>query len=469
MPWDAKRMICAAALVMVLSLYKAHGADGVIRASLFKSYHTNLFVMPTQCRGFTRKADPAIPRVPAFQHDAARDYIFASLVKMGLKTRYDRFHFYTNFGGPTYVYSNCYNIVAVLPGKNPAAYGTWIVSAFYDTVDRGQPLPTALTNGTAAKSPGADLNASGVAAVLCVADALKKRDLMGTVYFILFDASEKNFGGAYAFVERKTTPSAVTNTPPPVVPPPVVPPPVVTNTPPPAVTNTPPPVVTNTPPPVVTNIITNATASATAGKAASKKIERSNIRFMISLDTVAYNPPGDEHDMAMIWGGAAKPTQMRRKLGKALAAYGGIKAVQGGSINSSDHVPFWQAGIDACVLSERNIWSNPYIYTTADTITKSNYMDYGFGAAISRGVAGFLAAQAGPAVWLDVSTSGDGTVKGPAGWIRQGEQVELIAKPALNRVFKGWKGDVAGCTIMNNKLVATMDRSRAITAAFASP
>lgn len=401
-----------AAVTLAVTALFAPGAQaqdlGRIDGALFKTHHTNLFTNPGDSRGFTRQADPLVPRTPAGKHDAARNNILNALRKMGYAARLDGFTFYTSFGeGPVYEYTGCRNIMAVLPGKNPA-YGVWIVSAFYDTIDPGQPLPLNLQSGPAPKSPGADLNASGVAAVLCVAEALARGRFLGTIQFILFDASEKNFGGAYHFVKRRTTDD-------------------------PAQTN---------------------------------RIARSDIRFMISLDCVGYNPRGDGHNTAMVWGGPELPTVNRRKLRKALLAHGGITAADGGSIMSSDHVPFHEAGIDSCVLSERHIWSNPYIYTTLDTTAKAGYIDYAFGAKIAKGVAGFLAARAVPAARLDVGTAGGGTLAGPSGWLRLNSTVLLTAVPSPGWEFAGWRGDLAGCTPTGPSVLVPMTRDRAVTAAF---
>jgi hypothetical protein len=382
-----------------------------IDATLFRTYHTNLFVAPTQNRGFTRKADPAIFRTPASQHDAARDYIYASFARLGLVTALDPFSFSTNFGGPTYTYTLCNNVIGILPGVNPAAYGVYIVSAFYDTLDTGQPLPTDLAKGLAPRSPGADLNASGVAAVLCAATALSQQRFMATIIFIAFDASEKNFGGSYHYVQHKTT----------------------------------------------------------LNPAKTNKLYRGAIRSMTSIDTVGYNPPGDGHNTAILWGGSAAPSRARVRLANAVLSYGGIPTIQGGSISSSDHVPFWEAGIDSCVLSERTIWSNPYIYTSLDSTAKAGYIDYTYASALARGVAGYLTQWAVPAKQLTVAATHGGSVTGSTGWIRSGSQVALTARPDLFWQFSRWSGDTAGCTISNLTILVPMTMDRSITAIFSVP
>lgn len=81
------------------------------------------------------------------------------------------------------------NILSLIPGSKPG--GQYIVlSAHYDHVGvrRGE-----IYNG-------ADDNASGVAAVLAIAEALKKLPLQHPVLIALFDAEEGGVSGARAFV-----------------------------------------------------------------------------------------------------------------------------------------------------------------------------------------------------------------------------------------------------------------------------
>jgi len=81
------------------------------------------------------------------------------------------------------------NLIGAIPGSNPR--GSYIVlSAHYDHVGvrRGE-----IYNG-------ADDNASGVAAVLAIAEALKKAPLRHPVIIALFDAEEGGLVGARAFV-----------------------------------------------------------------------------------------------------------------------------------------------------------------------------------------------------------------------------------------------------------------------------
>ncbi len=87
------------------------------------------------------------------------------------------------------------NILSVIPGSKPG--GQYIVlSAHYDHVGirRGE-----IYNG-------ADDNASGVAAVLAIAEELKKTSLQHPVIIALFDAEEGGLSGARAFLANPPVP-----------------------------------------------------------------------------------------------------------------------------------------------------------------------------------------------------------------------------------------------------------------------
>ena len=75
------------------------------------------------------------------------------------------------------------NVVAERPGTDPAA-GSILLAAHYDTVER---------------SPGADDNASGVAAVLEAARLFQRQPTPRTLKLALFDLEEQGLGGSLAF------------------------------------------------------------------------------------------------------------------------------------------------------------------------------------------------------------------------------------------------------------------------------
>ena len=105
------------------------------------------------------------------RHSQVADYIHSVLEESGLATRRMPYRYGRHSGT---------NILASNPsGKEPDGRPI-LVSAHYDTV-RG--------------SPGADDNASGVAALLECARALSSAELAGGVEFVCFDQEEKQAGG----------------------------------------------------------------------------------------------------------------------------------------------------------------------------------------------------------------------------------------------------------------------------------
>ncbi|MBU1693147.1 MAG: Zn-dependent exopeptidase M28 [Verrucomicrobia bacterium] len=165
-------------------------------------FHTNLYVWTGQNRGFTDTASALVPRVPANQHDAARDMVVACFSNWGWQVELDPFWFTRSYGS-LYTYTNCHNVVAIKPGLDPTNHGIYIIGGHYDSVDPGQWL---------AWSPGADDNASGVAGVLEIARVLSAYTFRATLVCIAFDGEEKGLKGAYHFVSDSTTNNpAVTN------------------------------------------------------------------------------------------------------------------------------------------------------------------------------------------------------------------------------------------------------------------
>ncbi|MDY6940067.1 MAG: M20/M25/M40 family metallo-hydrolase [Cyanobacteriota bacterium] len=112
----------------------------------------------------------AYERYRNLDRDRARDYIIQSLEEAGYSPQLQSFD-----GG--------INIVAVRPGTDAAA-GTILLGAHYDTVPN---------------SPGADDNATGVAAVLEIARLLANVDTPRTLELVFFDSEEVGLLGSLAY------------------------------------------------------------------------------------------------------------------------------------------------------------------------------------------------------------------------------------------------------------------------------
>lgn len=309
-----------------------------ITPTLFKGYHEKLFVQAGNGRGFTVNPDPAVPRKPTKQHNLARDYILNTFRGMGINARLQKFDFDTSFGGDSFYYTNCNNVIATIPGTDPQNAGYYIITAYYDTLDAGQPNPDGFA-APAPKSAGADMNASGVAALLSIADALKGRKFRATIILIAFDAALKNFAGSDFYVAKSTT----------------------------------------------------AIPGGTA-----KKIDRALIRAMVSVDTIGYARKVDgTTETVLMYGGSEIPDQARLRVAKAIKTYGGLDVVQGGVILGGDHVAFWDAGVPAMSVQEASAWINPHVYTANDNMSTPKIINYAYATKITKGLCGFLATRAG--------------------------------------------------------------------------
>ncbi len=234
-------------------------------------------------------------------HDLARQNIQDRFEGFGLATSLDPFV----AGGV-----ECANVVGVLPGViRPDEI--YILGAHYDT---------------AAGSPGAYDNASGVATVLEAARALSQYRFEETIVFIAFDREEQGYLGSLAYL---------------------------------------------------------------------KEHRRDRVRGMISADCIAYHPYQPEspiYSRVGVWyysGG----TDIADDLTAALGSYAGLTGIvsQGGG---SDHVPFDSAGFASALLISFATCS-PFYHTPSDSVDKLTDSDYEYGTQITRGVVGYLAAQAG--------------------------------------------------------------------------
>ena len=132
---------------------------------------------------------------------AAGTYIVGAIEKLGLQPAGDNGTFFQQFGGMR-------NILGLLPGSDPAvAHELIVVGAHYDHVGYGNANnsygPTGFIHN------GADDNASGVAGLIELAEAMQH--LPGrprrSILFAFWDGEEKGLLGSYHFL--RTRPAAV--------------------------------------------------------------------------------------------------------------------------------------------------------------------------------------------------------------------------------------------------------------------
>ncbi len=114
------------------------------------------------------------------QADMAAEYIHSRFSDLGMQVSYQEF----SFGQHT-----SSNVVAVMPGRGADA-GILLFGAHYDSENR---LATNLSLSEALPAPGADDDASGVAAVIGLAGALREVETKHTIKFVAFGAEEMGF------------------------------------------------------------------------------------------------------------------------------------------------------------------------------------------------------------------------------------------------------------------------------------
>ena len=119
-----------------------------------------------------------------------------------------------------------------------------------------------------------------------------------------------------------------------------------------------------------------------------------NILGMVNLDMIAYNPDGANKDKVRLYDWVSGG-QIKGDLIDAFDSYGnGVLAVDSGQNGQSDHRPFENAGFDATLIIEHEVWNNPYYHQQTDTVDTPNYIDYGFATNVTSAVVGYIATQA---------------------------------------------------------------------------
>jgi Zn-dependent M28 family amino/carboxypeptidase len=116
------------------------------------------------------------------------------------------------------------------------------------------------------------------------------------------------------------------------------------------------------------------------------------IKGMLQLDMIAYD--GGAPNQAAIYGRTTSDP-WKNALVAAMVLYGGsISGTVGGDMPYSDHHSFEANGYMAAVLIEADWGSNPYYHTQNDSVDTPNYIDYAFGANMTRAAVGLLSDSA---------------------------------------------------------------------------
>lgn len=137
--------------------------------------------------------------------DAAADYVAARYQDLGLKPIGGGYFQYFTANGPGDKPAQIKNVIGVIEGSNPAFAGqAVVVSAHYDHLGRGWPDARAGDEGKI--HPGADDNASGVAAILEVARLIKDLKPQRSIVFVAFSGEESGLQGARHYVAAAKAP-----------------------------------------------------------------------------------------------------------------------------------------------------------------------------------------------------------------------------------------------------------------------
>jgi hypothetical protein len=225
------------------------------------------------------------------------------------------------------------NIVGTLPGEGPSPQGVYVIGAHYDSE----------------QNPGADDDASGVAALLEAARVLRKSRFKDTIVFVAFDQEE----------ERR-----------------------------------------------------NGWGRGSQFYAEQAKKSGMNMRAMVGLDMVAYNHAGGNRATLSRCDRAQSSThaQLSAKVRTAFLDYSGLAAVTTlTGEDASDPYLFYKAGYPALLISEEfdeDGWPfNPNYHRSTDFYLNEDdepleyagnlYIDLPYAARIVRGVVGWAATEAG--------------------------------------------------------------------------
>jgi parallel beta-helix repeat protein len=116
-----------------------------------------------------------------------------------------------------------------------------------------------------------------------------------------------------------------------------------------------------------------------------------DIRGMISMDMIAYDPATNKANID----GSSPYSPILAALKSAITQYGqGLGYIITSGMGGSDHMPFADAGFQACLLIERAWQSNPCYHEACDSVDTADYINYTYAAKMVRSAAGFLADNA---------------------------------------------------------------------------
>ena len=115
-----------------------------------------------------------------------------------------------------------------------------------------------------------------------------------------------------------------------------------------------------------------------------------DMQAMLQADMVAYDPGVNK---ALLY---AHDVGLKADLGAAILEYGdGLGYIDGGWNGQSDHRPFDEHGVPACLFIESEVWNNPYYHTQQDNMDNPNNINWEYAVRMVRAAVGWLVDETG--------------------------------------------------------------------------
>ena len=141
-----------------------------------------------------------------------------------------------------------------------------------------------------------------------------------------------------------------------------------------------------------------------------------DILGMFSADMIAYDTGSNA---ARIYSRSFSAPLMNA-MGAAITEYGGgVTWTDAGWIGASDHAPFSDAGFQAALIIEYDVWDNPYYHQLSDNVENPQNINYPYAVNMTRAIVGWLVDSANVLVSIDeldfAYPSGQSELIAPAG------------------------------------------------------
>ncbi|MBA4146839.1 MAG: M28 family peptidase [Verrucomicrobia bacterium] len=246
------------------------------------------------------------------ENPLCREAIYAELQSYGYTAYKDQFDYVDTSGVPRIA---C-NVIAIKPGVRNPDNEIFVVGSHFDSED----------------NPGADDNATGVAALLEMARIFNQHNFAKTIVFCAFDAEE-----VYDYYGARRLGSS---------------------------------------------------------RYVSQHLN-DNIKGMVSVDMIGWQASGSSSNQAYIEGRSTMAV-IRNELRLVMQTYGGgiVPVLRSTSGDLSDHVAFANAGFQACLFIEGYFSSNPNYHKLTDYVEMPGYIDWIYAGKMAKTAIAYFATKA---------------------------------------------------------------------------